>query len=304
MTSPDLSALSSSFVEFFGPLIEQKLLDWKKASDGIEIRSNVVAPQALPKLTAEGNPKPYVSDLEFTTGGNPNGIAIVDRVLTAQLTKWDYIFDYKKFYNTYLARYMAQGMTEAQAANAFMVKAYMDQIIRCMGAGVYNSAGTTSLSMFNGFLTLIANEITASNITPVATGVTTTSNAVAAFEALAESCPIEVREMGGIIYCGYGEFDKYKKNYRGSYPLVWGQQDRDKQEFQMDNLSFTIKPRSWMGTSQRLIATVANNLVFGTDQNQIEIAPTLRTNLIETRMIMPAGVQIADLAAIKVGNQA
>jgi hypothetical protein len=75
-------------------------------------------------------------------------------------------------------------------------------------------------------------------------------------------------------------------------------------EFKMDTYNFTIKPRSWMGTSSRLIATVEDNLVIGTDVNQIKVYPTPHLDLIYNRITMPAGAQIADLAAIKVGDQA
>jgi hypothetical protein len=59
-----------------------------------------------------------------------------------------------------------------------------------------------------------------------------------------------------------------------------------------------------MGTSSRLIATLPDNLVFGTDVERVQVAASQRRNIIEVRLMMPIGTQIQDLDAILVNDQA
>jgi hypothetical protein len=59
-----------------------------------------------------------------------------------------------------------------------------------------------------------------------------------------------------------------------------------------------------MGTSQRLIATIPNNLVLGTDIEAAQVYATPHLNIIETRLMMPLGCQFQDLGAMAVNDQA
>ena len=61
---------------------------------------------------------------------------------------------------------------------------------------------------------------------------------------------------------------------------------------------------SWMGTSQRLILTVGGNLIVGTDLEGVEVAASMRRNIVEVRQMMAVGLQIADLEALVVNDQA
>ncbi len=298
--TPDMSAIINSFVEFGGQIINQKVLDWKKASDGILIRNNVTSGETLPKRTANGQPMPYRAQEDFTVSGTDNGVKYQERTITTYQSKWDFQLDLENFRNTELHKFLTDGGTEAQAINAFMAEKYLEYIIKTMGNGVRNASGTTAADIFNGFLNVIASEITALTVAPVTTGATTSTNAVAAFEKLIESCSTAMFEQGGILYCSYKEFFKFKNDYRTRYTFLF---DPNKREFTMDSYNFTIKARSWMGTSSRLIATVADNLVFGTDSSKLAMYPTQNLNLIKNRILFPAGCQIADLEMLQVGDQ-
>jgi hypothetical protein len=75
-------------------------------------------------------------------------------------------------------------------------------------------------------------------------------------------------------------------------------------DYKLDNINGIIRPVGWMNSSARLIATVENNLVFGTDIENVQVAASVRRNIIEARPMMAAGTQIQDLAAIFVNDQA
>lgn len=300
MANPDVSAIATSFVEFGGQVFGKRVLNWNLRAQGIQVRTNVTAPQPLTKLSAVGGPRPYRSQ-DDTTG---NGVKYSDRVLTAHNSKWDHDFDPEEFRNTYLnAGVMDQSF--AQAANEQIAKEYLDSIIKnVLWLGVYNASGSTPAAIATGWGTLIAAEITATNLTPVTTAAHTTSNAVANAEAVIEAVPAFMRESeeGIILYCSYPFFDKYTKNYRTLNGFGFSQSTLG--DYRMDNKNVVIRPVGWLGTSSRLVATVANNLVFGTDVESIRVAASVRRNIIESRPMMSAGCQIQDLDVLVVNDLA
>lgn len=299
MANPDVSALASSFVEFGGQIFGKKVLGWDLRNYGIQVRTNVKAPQALTKLSAVGGPRPY-SAADHTSG---NGVKFTDRVLTAYQSKWDSDFDPEEFRNTYLANAregQAPFYEEAmgQLSKEYLAKIYSDVLY----SGVRNGAGTAVADIADGWGTIIAAEITATTVTPVATGASTTANAVTKMEQLAQAAPLWMQEGGFVIYCSYASLWKYTAHYRtlNGFQL----QKATTGDYPLDNMKAVIRPVAFMGTSARLIATVPNNLVIGTDIEQIQIASSVRRNIIETRPMMPIGCQIQDLDAIVVNDQA
>jgi hypothetical protein len=296
MASPDLSTLTSSFLELGGPIFGKEVLAWNLRAQGVQVRTNVNKPQAMTKLSAVGGPRPYRS-ADDTSG---NGSKFTDRVLTAYQSKWDYDFDPEEARNTYLAD--APEANFAEYSNQQVAKEYLDQIIRnTLWSGVRDAAGTDAADICDGWGTIIAALIAATTITPIATGAMTNSNAVELFEQMVEESAMIMRERATIIYCSYQSFDKYTKNYRAINGVQL--QRSLTGEYPLDNKMAVIRPVSWLGTSGRLVHTVANNLVFGTDLEQVQVAATQRRNIIEVRNMMPAGCQIQDLDVLSVNDQ-
>lgn len=296
MAAPDLSAITTSFVEFGGSVFGKQVLAWKLREQGIQVRTNVNKPQVLTKLSAVGAPRPYRSQDDLTDGSK-----FTDRTLTAYQSKWDFDFDPEEFRNTYLAS--SSDAPYYQQALDQVATQYLDYLLRqTVYAGIRNASGTTPADICNGWGKIIADEITATNLTPIATGAITDANGVDKFETLVAGVPTWMRENGFTIYCSYAKFDNFRKNYRSTYNFQFDKNTEG--SYKMDNLNVEIKPVSWMGTSGRLIATLPNNLVFGTDLEQVEVAATQRRNIIEVRNMMPVGVQIQDLEAIFVNDVA
>jgi len=301
MANPDVSAIASSFVEFGGDIFSKKVVNWKLRELGIQVRTNVNAPQPLTKLSAVGGPRPYATG-DNTSG---NGVKYTDRVLTAYQSKWDHDFDPEEFRNTYLATMALEGVGFAQAANEQIAKEYLAAIMNdVLLLGVRNGAGTTAAAIADGWGTIIAAEITATNITPVATGALTTANAVTKVEEMVAAFPTWMREYETpiIMYCSYATMDKYVAHYR---TLNGFKLDTSvKGDYALDGKNAILRPASFMKTSGRIIATVQNNLVFGTNIEQIQVAASVRRNVIESRPMMPVGCQIQDLDALVVNDQA
>jgi hypothetical protein len=301
MANPDVSAIASSFVEFGGEIFSKQVVNWKLRELGVQVRTNVKAPQPLVKLSGVGGPRPYA------TGDNAsgNGVKYTDRVLTAYQSKWDHDFDPEEFRNTYLAAMALDGMSFAEAANQQIAKEYLASIINnVLLTGVRNGSGTTAAAIADGWGTIIAAEITATNITPVATGALSTSNAVTKVEEMVSAFPTWMREYDTPIigFCSYATMDKYVAHYRtlNGFKLDVS----DKGDYKLDGKNAILRPAAFMKTSGRIIFTPKDNLVFGTDIEQIQVAASVRRNVIESRPMMPVGCQIQDLDALVVNDQA
>lgn len=301
MANPDVSAIASSFVQFGGDVFRKHVVNWDLRSKGIQVRTNVNAPQVLTKLSAVGGPRPYRS-ADDTSG---NGVKFTDRTLTVYQSKWDHDFDAEEFRNTYLADAAFSSDSFLSAANNQIAKEYLAAINNTtLGLGIHNASGTGAVDLCDGWLTIIAALITATTLTPNSSvGAITSSNAVEAVETLVEeTVPTWAREQGFIMKCSYDVLDKYRKAYRSNYGFTFDKNVEGK--YKLDNLNCELVANSWMGTSQRLIATIPNNLVFGTNTEAIQISATARRNIVEVRAMMPVGCQIQDTDAIWVNDQA
>lgn len=295
MAAPSLTALETAFVGG-ADVFRKHVLGWNLRGQGIQVRTNVNAPQALAKLSAVGAPRPYRTQDDFGTGPD-----FSDRTLTAYQSKWDYEFDAENFRNTYLAT--LPDMPFEAAAVDQVSKTYLDTIIRLtLGAGVRNGAGTGAADLCDGWLTIIAAEITATTISPVVTGAITSANAVTQLELVADAAPVWLKQMGGLIYVSYDVFQKFCAHYRTLNGFQY--QPGITGDYKLDARNFIVRPQAWMGASQRVILTLPNNLVFGTDLERVATFPTPHLNIMQIRHMMPVGCQIQDLDALVVNNQA
>ena len=154
-----------------------------------------------------------------------------------------------------------------------------------------------------GWKKLIEDEITAANITPVATGAITAANAVDKIEMMIESAPAWMKEKSVIMYCSWATFENYKKHYRTLNSFAF--KPRENGQYYVDGYrDVVLRPASWLGTSGRVVMSLPGNLVVGTDGESVAIHATQRRNIVEVRQMMPVGFQIADIEALAVNDQA
>lgn len=296
--TPDLSLLTTAFVEFGGKIFRKNINKLDLSGQGIIVYKNVKAPIPLPMLTATGSPRPYRAQDDTTTP-----VALADRVLTVYQSKWDFDVDPEKWRNTYLARFKAGDQAFADFIINAVSEKYLAEINdNTVYLGIRDAAGTSAVDLADGWGTIIAAEIVATHITPVTTGVITSSNALAKVSLIATSVPAWMRTAGFRVYCSYAMFDLYATNYAATFGFQFQPDATDR--YRINNTKGYLFPVSWMGTSQRLIATVDNNLAMGTDGDSVQVAASMRRNIIEVREMMPIGFQITDLDALVVNEQA
>lgn len=303
MASPSLVLLADQFMEFGGPIFGKHVTEWRLRTDGIQVRTNVKTPQALVKISAAGQPRPYRIDDDFS-----NGQVFTNRRITAYQSKQDWTFDPEVFRNTVLAN--ADGVPFYDLALNQTAKEYLDKVqLNTVYGGSRNESGTTPADICNGWKKIIDGMIAGTDefgdtIIPVATGAITAANAVAAVETMKSNAPAWMRQSltPVIVYCSFDVFDKYAANYRALNGFKF--EPRITGDYPVDNSNIILRPVVWLGTSQRLIMTVENNLVFGTDNEQVTIAATPYLNYLKCRQLFPAGCQIQDAEALFVNDQA
>lgn len=308
--SMDIASITSAFVQFGGEVIQKKLSKWDSVKQDFFIHRNLTQPKALTKIQALGNPRPYRTQDDFS-GNDPK---FSDRTLTAYQTKWDFQLDFEDLRNTYLSEVKGGLNPKTTSLTDYILShfadSYLDKVnLQTIGLGVRNGSGTTAADFCNGIRTMIATEISGGGLTPIATGVIASTDAVTKVETFCDGLPAWLREMGFKIICSYGLFDKYKKHYRTLN--AFGFQPNAIGKYQLDGLMGTLEPRAWMGTSSRLIAvpnlpvsSYDTVLHMGTNDNAIQVFATPHLNIIQIRMLMPIGLQISDLDAIFVNDQA
>lgn len=297
--TPNLAALSTTF-GLLGPTIFKKLInDFDLSNDGVMVYKNVKTPIKLPKVSAAGGPRPYSS------GDNTNNAVVFgDRELSAYQSKWDFDVDIENLRNTYLATFKPGGQSFAEYCIQVVGEAYLASINdNTVYLGVRNAAGTGAADIADGFGTILAAEITAANITPVTTtAITTSALAGSEIPKITSAVSVPMRKKGYRILCSYDIFDFYAAWYADNFKYSFNPDALGR--YRINNQNAFIQPVSWLGTSQRLIATIDNNLSMGTDGDRIQVATSVRRNVIEARLMMPVGFQIGDLEALVVNSNA
>ena len=297
MANPDVSLIATQLCELGGDIVGKKVNEWDFSKDGILYMKNVKKPVAMSKISMSGGPRPYRTQRD-SSGNKAN---LTNRLLEVFQSKWDLEdIDPENLRNTYLASKMDR-MYKYIADQA--AKEYLSKIVdNVLGSGVRNASGSATADLCDGWLTIIADEITATNLTEVVTGAATSSNAVEKTEIVVDALPAWMLKSKFRVYCSYGHLANYRKRYRALNGFKFDPNNDG--EYPLDGTKGVLSPQAWMGTSGRLIATQDENLVFGTDSDQVQVHATPELNIIKTRLMMPVGCQIQDLDALFVNDQA
>lgn len=304
----DVTALTTTLTEQGGEMMKEALVKYN-FSDDFEVMDDVAVPKALPKLSIVGSPRPYRKQDDFSG----NDAKFTDRELACKLSKWDFEFDPTVLYGTYLARVKGGKIDPSQMPfESFVIQhiaeKYMEHdLLNTAFNGVYNASGTTAADIADGINTIVDAEITATNITPVATGAVHTSAAVAYAKVnTMVAAATEQMEQGKAVVLGCRKtLQLYAQGYNAANGYKFDPRAVD--NYQLDTTNLTLKAVPWIpNTSERLIMTLPGNLYRGTILNQIGVYPTKHLNLLRIRFMMPVGYQIADIApsVFKVNDRA
>jgi len=174
--------------------------------------------------------------------------------------------------------------------------------------GSYNASGTAPADIFDGYLEIIADEITATNITPVTTGVVSQATVIGDVEDTYDNLHEAAKGVPGQILVSPELFTWYVRQYRADHGGNANYTGAAQNEVMLDGTQWTIKSEAGLGSSQRIIATTVENLVYGVDtageENSIRVEQNRRA--IDVMVDAKAGVQFRDIStrALSVNDQA
>jgi hypothetical protein len=126
---------------------------------------------------------------------------------------------------------------------------------------------------FDGYLTLIADAITATDLTPVVTGAINSTNAVDQFQAMWAALPEAYKETGADFFCSYAVYDAYRIHYKNKYsanpvetPIVNNANYTAMGlQYELGGGNSKIIPIAGMSGSGRVVLTPQQNLTYGMD---------------------------------------
>ena len=124
---------------------------------------------------------------------------------------------------------------------------------------------------FDGFLKIIADAITATDLTPVTTGAITEANILANLKLMYAELSPELKAAGTDIFMSYANFDKYVAAMDAVHPnsdaayVELGAAGYNGIRYRQGAGNTTIIPVAGMGTSDRILMIPRENLHIGFD---------------------------------------
>jgi len=162
-------------------------------------------------------------------------------ILTVKPLKVDTQIYPQEFEQSYLAFARRKGFSSVTDLpfEGFILQKKLKKIMQEMEVAVWKAvagAGTTLLTQFDGFLEIIADLITATTLTPVATGAIDNTNAVDSFELMWDFLLDAYKEDETTFFCNNTIMQYYLRDYRkrhgfGLMPAVDGPSTRVKLDF-------------------------------------------------------------------------
>lgn len=202
-------------------------------------------------------------------------ITAVPRWLQTHEMKVDFEFIPMKMARTYYGKMMNAKGDQFQMGPYQWLIARTGQVIRkkmllnALYKGVRNDAGTTTVAAMDGRNKLIADEITAGNLTPVVTGALTAANTFDSIEAMCvvHDATIGWGEVDAILPVNPTIFNWYWTKRREKFPYsvdafkAAGIQDM----IQIEGFPVVLVKEYGLVGSQRLCITQKKNLLIGAD---------------------------------------
>ena len=180
--------------------------------------------------------------------------------------------------------------------------AHEDLFLRSLYPGIYNANGTTPADCMDGFLKIIADEITAGNIATdknnlVETAAITAVNVIDKLELIHDELHAKYKTVPTEMKVNDQIFMWFQRAMRAEFGQNMdyrGMGEVFKRRVRLEGTNCDIVAEPALGVSQRIILSPKDNLVIGTDlmadKNQIDIEKFERT--LKFMMDFAMGVQI------------
>lgn len=256
--------LGAYYREHRDVLVSEMLLS-EDFSDRYEVMDDVGDELPLPNLAIADIVKP-ADPVNFTP--TSNALAFGSRTLKVRGMKVDLLLIPEVLQKTWLGKMKKPQDVLDMPFEAFIMNYIAEKVreniwTKALYLGVYNAAGTTPGATMNGWNKIIADEITATKITPVVTGATSATNIIDHCEAVYDALGEAYKNGTGEIKVKPQFFDWYNRRYRGLYGANNNYEGMKKGRIPLDGTNWEVVREPGLGTSSRIIATPKANQVLG-----------------------------------------
>lgn len=231
---------------------------------------------------------------------------LVPRTLETEDAKVDLQITPATYRRKWMAKLMKKGWNEEDLPfMEYLLEKIMEKIANELDLGVWKYTKSGS-DWMNGLKVIIATEITATNLTPVVTGVISVSNAIESLEAVYKSLPDAYREMECVIFVSRAVKDLYDSQYKNDNQSLPYNTEFKKTFLDCSEGMCSIEVMPGLAGSQRLLCTPADNVIIGVDLEGDAFKLKMEQNkrFLDIWVDFNYGVQIALLGAAAVNDQA
>ena len=269
MASANFTAAQAykDYVEEFAPQLFSKLYYGFETANYVTPHEGVKGKKVLTEL--------MIGDLAKRWRKNFDALAdVIDfkpRVLETELAKVDLQITPQEFEGSYLGMMRRTGQNQTDLP----FQAYiLDKVIQKLHteketaiwqgvAAAVPAAGDPLDEVFDGYLKIIADAITATDITPFPTGALTNINIVTQIEAMWDALDPAMKKEAVEVWVSYNNYTKFIQNYRNDFGKYVGYDGQG--AIKLDFGNATLRPIAGMGNSQRVIITQPSNFHYGFD---------------------------------------
>lgn len=256
----------------------------------------------LTTLTVDKMVKPFKADFEPTA----NVIGFEPREIGVETGKADLQIVPEEYRQTYLAQFTPSNKGIMREPSDLPFEKFLwEDVFASFGEelnndtaylGVRNAAGTGAVDVANGWGTILATEITATNITPITTGAIVKATAYEQLKSMARSAPTKYRttRWGLKMYMSWETYEAYLDNLdtlgvntgRGDDPIS----EANTKWLRGYRGIIELVPNTWMGDSGRVILTPKSNIILAADAIQQDLA---KMNIIQDVWSFKVGIAAA-----------
>lgn len=269
-SSIDISALAAALGAYHrehrDELVAEILLDEDFTSD-LEVLDDITDELPLPNLALTDLIKPANPT---TFAPTANALAFGARTLKVRGIKVDLQLIPQVMEKTWLGKMKKANDPWDMPFEAFIMDYINSKIkenlrLKAIYAGVYNAAGTTPATTMDGFLKLIADEITATTIAPIVTGAITATNVVDKLELVYDGLGEAYKGVPTIMKVNPQIFDWYNRKYRLDFGPNQDYKGMERLRRPLDGTLCELVREPGLGSSQRTICSVKENFAYGVD---------------------------------------
>lgn len=256
----------------------------------------------------------------YATAWSPiaNEAALVPRVLQTHLGQVELEEEPLKYRKTYMGKVMTRGVNveehpfEQDFVEGIVSKVAEDIELELIWRGVRNPAGTNPMDVNDGFLKIIADEITAGNISVANgnlynTGPITPSTALEQLKAMYRNYNAAYRSRRVKMFMSYQVYDMYIDDYQATVGSVSYNDSFEKYYLEGSNRLCELVPVAGLGNSQMVVISPMDNMFVGvdlqSDAEQVLVRQGNNPKTLQFFLALNFGVQIGSLKAIMVNGQ-